>query len=69
MNAAAMPLGFVVDFEPGTANAGERFQMIPVGAAFVGGLFGSTGLQEVGGTTLPGNGIDTWSATLVPSPA
>jgi hypothetical protein len=47
-----MPLGFVVDFVPGTMNAEEGFQMMPVGAAFIGGLFGSTVLQEVVGTTV-----------------
>src|ERR1700730_7360927 len=55
---------------PGTTNAEEGFQIMPVGAAGVsfGRFFGSTVLQSVMGTTLPGNGIFTCRDTIVPSP-
>src|SRR6201997_2347252 len=58
-------------FVPGTRNPADGFQTIPVGAAGVGfgGLFGSTGWQEAGATPFPGNGIETCSPTLLPSPA
>jgi hypothetical protein len=46
---------------------------MPVGAAGV-GFGGGTGAgltvwQSVGGTTLPGRGIDTWSACFTPVPS
>jgi len=55
---------------PGTWNAVDGFHTMPVGEAGVGcgGLFGSIGWHAVAGTTLPGSGIDTCSATLAPSP-
>ena len=46
---------------PGTRNVAVGFHTIPVGAAGVGlgGWLGSTGLQAVVGTLLPGSGIFT----------
>ena len=43
--------------------------LVPVGAAGVGVAIGLKGLQSVAGTAPPGKGIDTCSATLVPSPS
>ena len=58
---------------PGTTNADDGFQMMPVGAAGVGFSGGAgdglTVWQSVGGTTLPGRGIDTWSACFTPVPS
>ena len=54
-------------------HADDGFQMMPVGAAGVGFGGGAGGgltvWQSVGGTTLPGRGIDTWSACFTPVPS
>ena len=54
MNVAGMSV-------PGTKNVDVGFHTMPVGAAGVGvgGRLGSTGLQAVLGTLLPGSGIFT----------
>jgi hypothetical protein len=58
---------------PGTTNADDGFQMMPVGAAGVGFGAGAGGgltvWQSVLGTTLPGRGIDTWSPCFTPVPS
>src|SRR4051794_32252407 len=54
-------------FVPGTRNDAAGFHTMPVGEAGVGldGLFGSLGWQEVAGTMLPGNGMDTCKAVIL----
>src|ERR1700730_11382574 len=74
MKMAGMPLGFIVETVPGTTNAADGFQMMPVGAAGVGVGGGAGGgltvWQSVLGTpTLPGRGIDTWSACFMSAPS
>src|ERR1700730_3744947 len=73
MKTAGMPLGFVIETVPGTTNAEDGFQMMPVGPAGVGiGAGAGGGLmvwQSVRGTTLPGRGIDTCSPIFKPVPS
>src|SRR6516225_6711171 len=64
MKAAAMPLGFVADLVPGTANAADGFHTIPVGAALLGGgleFGGGTGMHEVAEGFPSGSGIATFN--------
>jgi hypothetical protein len=49
MKTAGMPVGFAVETVPGTTNAGDGFQMMPVGAVGVG--FGGGAWGRAGGST------------------